>query len=90
VAFLCGEENKFRAFDSGRRIFDLRAGGPQYGFDLQEVEQRGLDIVVAIDTSKSMLDDGHRAKPAGTCEARRAGIDANGRDGPHGPGCIPR
>jgi Ca-activated chloride channel homolog len=27
----------------------------QYGFDLQEVEQRGLDIVVAIDTSKSML-----------------------------------
>jgi Ca-activated chloride channel family protein len=29
--------------------------GPQYGFDLQEVEQSGLDIVVAIDTSKSML-----------------------------------
>lgn len=28
---------------------------PQYGFDLQKVERRGLDIVVAIDTSKSML-----------------------------------
>jgi len=28
---------------------------PQHGFDLQEVDQRGLDIVVAIDTSKSML-----------------------------------
>jgi len=28
---------------------------PQYGYDLQTVEQRGLDIVVAIDTSKSML-----------------------------------
>ncbi|HEV2327968.1 MAG TPA: VWA domain-containing protein [Verrucomicrobiae bacterium] len=28
---------------------------PQYGFDLQEVEQSGLDIVVAVDTSKSML-----------------------------------
>jgi len=28
---------------------------PQRGFDLQEVEQRGLDIVVAVDTSKSML-----------------------------------
>jgi len=28
---------------------------PQYGFDLQKVKQRGLDIVVAIDTSKSML-----------------------------------
>src|SRR6185437_8275619 len=27
----------------------------QYGYDLQKVEQRGLDIVVAIDTSKSML-----------------------------------
>ncbi|MDE3066939.1 MAG: VWA domain-containing protein [Verrucomicrobiota bacterium] len=28
---------------------------PQYGFDLQKVEQRGLDILVAVDTSKSML-----------------------------------
>jgi Ca-activated chloride channel family protein len=28
---------------------------PQHGFDLQEVSQRGLDIVVAVDTSKSML-----------------------------------
>jgi Ca-activated chloride channel family protein len=28
---------------------------PQWGFDWEEVKQRGLDIVVAIDTSKSML-----------------------------------
>jgi Ca-activated chloride channel family protein len=28
---------------------------PQWGYDLQEIRQRGLDIVVAIDTSKSML-----------------------------------
>jgi Ca-activated chloride channel family protein len=28
---------------------------PQWGFDWQEVRQRGLDIIVAIDTSKSML-----------------------------------
>ena len=28
---------------------------PQWGFDWQEVKLRGLDIVVAIDTSKSML-----------------------------------
>jgi Ca-activated chloride channel homolog len=28
---------------------------PQHGFDLQSVEQRGLDIVVAVDTSRSML-----------------------------------
>ena len=28
---------------------------PQWGFDWDKVEQRGLDIVVAVDTSKSML-----------------------------------
>jgi Ca-activated chloride channel family protein len=28
---------------------------PQSGFDLEEVQQNGLDIVVAVDTSKSML-----------------------------------
>jgi len=28
---------------------------PRYGYDLQEVEQSGLDIVVCVDTSKSML-----------------------------------
>jgi Ca-activated chloride channel family protein len=28
---------------------------PQRGFDLEEVEQSGLDVVVAVDTSKSML-----------------------------------
>ena len=28
---------------------------PQWGFDWDKVEQRGLDIVIAIDTSKSML-----------------------------------
>ncbi|HUA37690.1 MAG TPA: VWA domain-containing protein [Candidatus Sulfopaludibacter sp.] len=28
---------------------------PQYGFDLQKIERRGLDIVMALDTSKSML-----------------------------------
>jgi Ca-activated chloride channel homolog len=33
----------------------LALARPQHGFDLQEVTQRGLDIVVAVDTSKSML-----------------------------------
>jgi Ca-activated chloride channel family protein len=28
---------------------------PQRGFDLEEVQQNGLDIIVAVDTSKSML-----------------------------------
>ena len=28
---------------------------PQRGFDLEEVQQNGLDVVIAVDTSKSML-----------------------------------
>ena len=53
----------------------------QYGFDLQEVEQRGLDIVVAIDTSKSMLTTDiapnrlERAKLAALELMQRAGTD---------------
>jgi Ca-activated chloride channel homolog len=33
----------------------LALARPQWGFDWEEVRQRGLDIVVAIDTSRSML-----------------------------------
>jgi Ca-activated chloride channel homolog len=33
----------------------LALARPQWGFNWEEVKQRGLDIVVAIDTSKSML-----------------------------------
>ncbi len=33
----------------------LALARPRHGYDLQEVEQSGLDIVVAVDTSKSML-----------------------------------
>jgi len=33
----------------------VAAARPQWGYDIEEVKQRGLDIVVAIDTSKSML-----------------------------------
>lgn len=35
----------------------LALGRPQWGFSWDEVKQRGVDIVVAIDTSKSMLAD---------------------------------
>lgn len=28
---------------------------PQYGYDKEEVQQKGLDVIVAVDTSKSML-----------------------------------
>ena len=33
----------------------LALARPQWGFDWEEIKQRGLDIVIAIDTSKSML-----------------------------------
>ncbi|MBM3823760.1 MAG: VWA domain-containing protein [Verrucomicrobia bacterium] len=33
----------------------LALAGPRYGFEWEEARQRGLDIVVAIDTSRSML-----------------------------------
>jgi Ca-activated chloride channel family protein len=57
---------------------------PQYGFDLEEVSQNGLDIVVAIDTSKSMLTTDiapnrlERAKLAALELMQRAGADRLG------------
>src|SRR5579862_5803832 len=33
----------------------LALARPQFGFDWEEVKRKGLDVVVAIDTSKSML-----------------------------------
>src|SRR5476649_1396144 len=57
---------------------------PQHGFDLEEVQQNGLDIVVAIDTSKSMLttdiapDRLERAKLAALELMQRAGADRLG------------
>ncbi len=57
---------------------------PQHGFDLQEVEQHGLDIVVAIDTSKSMLatdiapDRLTRARLAALELMQKAGTDRMG------------
>jgi Ca-activated chloride channel family protein len=33
----------------------LALARPQWGYDWEEIRQRGLDIVVAVDTSKSML-----------------------------------
>ncbi|MGD0744743.1 MAG: VWA domain-containing protein [Verrucomicrobiota bacterium] len=57
---------------------------PQHGFDLEEVAQRGLDIVVAVDTSKSMLATDiapnrlERAKLAALELMQRAGADRLG------------
>ncbi|MEJ0090649.1 MAG: VWA domain-containing protein [Limisphaerales bacterium] len=56
----------------------------QMGFDLQEAEQRGLDIVVAVDTSKSMLATDiapnrlQRAKLAALELMQKAGTDRMG------------
>src|SRR5208283_4130582 len=62
----------------------LALARPQRGFDLQEVEQRGLDIVVAVDTSKSMLATDiapnrlERAKLAALELMQKAGTDRMG------------
>ncbi len=46
---------RFALLISAVTLLIIALARPQYGFDLQQVEQRGLDIVFAIDTSKSML-----------------------------------
>lgn len=46
---------------------------PQWGFGLEEARQRGLDIVVAIDTSKSMLADD--VQPNRLTRAKLAALD---------------
>src|SRR5271163_819752 len=57
---------------------------PEHGYDLEEVEQNGLDVVVAIDTSKSMLATDiapsrlERAKLAALELMQRSGTDRMG------------
>src|SRR5437660_12005742 len=46
---------------------------PQWGFDWEEVRQRGLDIVVAIDTSRSMLAED--VQPNRLTRAKLAALD---------------
>jgi len=45
----------------------------QLGFDLEEAKQRGLDVVIAIDTSKSMLADD--IQPNRLTRAKLAALD---------------
>ena len=63
---------------------------PQHGFDLEEVEQRGLDIVVAVDTSKSMLATD--IAPNRLARAKLAALELMQRAGdrPPGPGGVRR
>src|SRR5438132_1128316 len=51
----------------------LALARPQWGFDWEETKQRGLDIVVAIDTSKSMLAEDIR--PNRLARAKLAALD---------------
>jgi Ca-activated chloride channel family protein len=75
---------RFAFLVSAAALLIITLARPQHGFDLQEVEQRGLDIVVAIDTSKSMLttdiapDRLERAKLATLELMQRAGADRMG------------
>jgi len=51
----------------------LAAARPQWGFKWEEVKQRGLDIIVAIDTSRSMLAED--IKPNRLTRAKLAALD---------------
>ncbi len=75
---------RFTLLVSAAALLIISLARPQYGFDLQEVEQRGLDIVVAVDTSKSMLTTDiapnrlERAKLAALELMQKAGTDRMG------------
>ena len=46
---------KYILLSAAAALLIVTIARPQRGFDLEEVQQNGLDIVVAVDTSKSML-----------------------------------
>jgi Ca-activated chloride channel family protein len=46
---------RFTLFVAAVVLLIVAVARPQYGYDKEEVQQKGLDIVVAVDTSKSML-----------------------------------
>lgn len=46
---------RFALFIMAVALLIFAVARPQHGFDMEEAEQHGLDVVVAVDTSKSML-----------------------------------
>ena len=75
---------------AGGGLPDSRAGAAAVGFHWEEVKQRGLDIVVAIDTSKSMLAEDIAPEPPGARQAGRARPDAARQGRPARPGGVRR
>jgi len=75
---------RFALLISAVALLVITLARPQHGFDLQEIQQRGLDIVVAVDTSKSMLATDiaptrlARAKLAALELMQKAGTDRMG------------
>jgi Ca-activated chloride channel family protein len=78
---------RFSLFILAVALLIISVARPQYGYDKVTVEQKGLDIVVAVDTSKSMLATDiapsrlERAKLAAlqlmqTARADRLGLEA--------------
>jgi Ca-activated chloride channel family protein len=60
-------------FAGAAALIVLALARPQWGFSWEEARQKGLDIVVAIDTSKSMLAED--IKPNRLARAKLAALD---------------
>jgi len=58
---------------AGAALLVFALARPQWGFDWEEVRQRGLDIVIAIDTSRSMLAED--VSPNRLTRAKLAALD---------------
>ena len=75
---------RFALLISSAMFLIVALARPQFGYDKDEVRQSGLDVVVAVDTSKSMLtadippDRLERAKLAALELMQRAGSDRLG------------
>lgn len=46
---------RFGLFVLAFACFALALARPQYGFDSRDIRRKGLDVIIAVDTSKSML-----------------------------------
>ena len=61
---------------------------PQHGYDLEEVQRNGLDIVVAVDTSKSMLATDIAPNRLARAKLATLELMQTRQRGPHGAGGV--